>query len=654
MSRRSFAIRFAAALVLTMSVPLLTCIVFLLLADLPMPYLPFGNPGWLTYGFSVLSIAATSGALTWALHARVLRLGGPPGSARRLHRIRQLAGLTVAAVMLHLLLAISVTAVDSGVQLALSGLNLLWLGTMLGVFGLVILTPLYVYCHGLFGEYFGPELGAEPVLPAALRTAVVGMGICLVAAAFPLLYHLTATGRLVPELLLIAAAQVIYAVGISWMAYRSQNRSMAPLHALLRLNRADDRAGLARVQAASLDEIGVFTNLLRDLLVARLDYLRDLEASELRTRMFAEAASDYLYEMDEELNFTFISDRFEALTGIPAALLVGQSAVDLGQDYVSTDRQRHLEDLRAHRPYRNYRFSARSPDGSVRHLQISAVPLFDEAGRFRGYRGAGTDVTAVVEAQQKLLDQEIQLVQAQKMEAVGQLTGGVAHDFNNSLTSVMGNLELVLSQGNLAQRQRGYAEAALEAAQRSALLVQRLLAFSRQQTLHPAPTDLAALLVAMADRLRALLGGTVSLQLMTESPCPPCLVDPQQLEQAVLNIVVNAGDAMPAGGTLTVRVGLAELREGEAGVPEAGRYLRVEFSDTGVGIPEAQLQQVFEPFFTTKPPGAGSGLGLSMVYGFVQQSSGGITVDRIEAGGTRVTLALPVADVRPQAVAAGA
>ena len=284
---------------------------------------------------------------------------------------------------------------------------------------------------------------------------------------------------------------------------------------------------------------------------------------------------------------------------------------------------------------------------------MSALPVSDETAHFRGYRGAGTDVTALVESHQQLLDREIQLAQAQKMEAVGQLAGGVAHEFNNSLAAIMGNLELVLGQDGLGQRQRRFAEQALESARRSALLVQRLLAFSRQQTLDAAPTDVPALLTAMSERLQALLGDSVSLRLICAPRCPPCLVDRQQLEQAILNVVVNAGDAMPTGGTLTVRAGLAELRQGEGGVAQAGTYLCLEFSDTGVGIPDAHLQQIFEPFFTTKPPGGGSGLGLSMVYGFVQQTRGGVTVERIDAGGTRVTLALPLAEVRSQLRAAG-
>ncbi len=254
--------------------------------------------------------------------------------------------------------------------------------------------------------------------------------------------------------------------------------------------------------------------------------------SEQRTRMFAEAASDYLYELDEHLRIRFISDRFEELTGIPAALIVGQSAVDLGRAHIAADRRAHQDDLLARRPYRGYRYSIRTRDGNVRHLQISGQPYFDETGRFRGYRGAGTDITEFVETEQRLLEAEAELGLAQRMEALGQVTGGVAHDFNNFLTAFMGNLELALGRDDLPDDAAGHIRAALDGARSSEALVHRLLAFSRRQTLRPAMVDVGEVLEDLGSMIEPLLGERIQLSMEPVTGEISALVDAEQLKHA--------------------------------------------------------------------------------------------------------------------------
>lgn len=372
---------------------------------------------------------------------------------------------------------------------------------------------------------------------------------------------------------------------------------------------------------------------------ARLE--RALNDSEQRTRMFAEAASDYLYELDEHLRIRFVSDRFEELTGIPAALIVGQSALDLGRAHIAADRRTHQDDLLARRPYRGYRYSIRTRDGNLRHMQISGQPYHDEAGRFRGYRGAGTDITEFVETEQRLLEAEAELGLAQRMEALGQLTGGVAHDFNNFLTACMGNLELALGRHDLPDDAAGYVRAALNGARSSEALVHRLLAFSRRQTLRPALVDIAELLEDLGSMIEPLLGERLQLAMEPVAGDVSAMVDADQLQQAVLNLVMNARDAMPDGGTLYVSASLTLLSANDPSGLPPGDYISIVVADTGTGIDAHLLKYVFEPYFTTKAPGEGVGLGLSMVYGFAAQSGGGVRVESVVGGGTQVEILLP-------------
>ncbi|MBK3749231.1 hybrid sensor histidine kinase/response regulator [Stutzerimonas balearica] len=323
-------------------------------------------------------------------------------------------------------------------------------------------------------------------------------------------------------------------------------------------------------------------------------------------------------------------------------------------------------------------------EGGERWLRLSGVPLYDHAEQLMGAAVVIIDVDAErrnevmlrqfnhalehevdlrTQALQEALDRltvEIQernhaeelLRHSQKMEAVGQLTGGIAHDFNNMLTGIIGALDLIrmrLDAGRHDDLPR-YLDAAHGSAQRAAALTQRLLAFSRRQSLQTRPTEVNALIRAMADLLQRSLSETTGFELELDEAAGLALADPNQLENALLNLTLNARDAMPGGGTLrieTSRLRIDAEQAAQHAVP-ADEYVRLRVIDTGAGIAPGLLDKVFEPFFTTKPLGQGTGLGLSMVYGFVRQSGGFVSVDSQLGQGTVIALHLPAAaaDVR--------
>jgi signal transduction histidine kinase len=270
-------------------------------------------------------------------------------------------------------------------------------------------------------------------------------------------------------------------------------------------------------------------------------------------------------------------------------------------------------------------------------------------------RGAALQVTvdqmkALVEEKDRLLDEknvaDLQLRQAQKMEAVGQLTGGVAHDLNNILTVITGTIEILAEAVADQPEMVAIAKMIDEAAARGADLTQRLLAFARKQPLQPREVDVNKLVMDAANLLRPTLGEHVELQMTLAGDASRSLIDPGQLTNAILNLALNARDAMAGGGKLTIETGNAVLDENYASKNidvVAGEYVMIAVTDSGHGIPAGILDQVFEPFFTTKDVDKGSGLGLSMVYGFVKQSRGHIKIYSEEGHGTTVRIYLPPA-----------
>ncbi|WP_414473718.1 response regulator [Microvirga sp. M2] len=271
-------------------------------------------------------------------------------------------------------------------------------------------------------------------------------------------------------------------------------------------------------------------------------------------------------------------------------------------------------------------------DGSERFFLDQTMLMHDDDGRPREFFGMWFDVTERKQMEQNLLH-------ASKLEAVGRLTGGIAHDFNNMLSVVIGNLDLLQRsiKGNAKAETR--VRMALEGAQRCADLTHRLLAFSRRQPLQVSIIDVGALMPGLLELMRRTLGERINVSLQLEDGIHPIEVDRAQLEAALLNLAVNARDAMPEGGDLSIAVGTQVLEEGKVDHP--GEFIVISVQDTGTGMPPEVLQRVFEPFFTTKESGKGTGLGLSMVYGFVQQSHGHVEIDSAPDEGTAIRIFLP-------------
>jgi PAS domain S-box-containing protein len=298
---------------------------------------------------------------------------------------------------------------------------------------------------------------------------------------------------------------------------------------------------------------------------------------------------------------------------------------------------RWIEDLKAGHEQNTLDARMVRPDGEVRVLRVEGRPVVDADGVVRRIAGTMQDVT-----ERRLIER--QLAQAQKMEAIGNLTGGMAHDFNNVLGVVVGNLDLLkrLIKDDAAATE--LCTEALDGASRCTDLIRRLLAFARRQPLRPEITDMNALVGDIARLLGRILGEDVVLNLHLDAGLRPVMVDPSQLEAALVNFATNARDAMPKGGRLDITTSNVVLDASYAALhPDVspGAYVRVEISDTGSGIPPEIIGRIFEPFFTTKEPGRGTGLGLSMAFGFVKQSGGHLSVYSEPSLGTTFRLYLP-------------
>ena len=287
-----------------------------------------------------------------------------------------------------------------------------------------------------------------------------------------------------------------------------------------------------------------------------------------------------------------------------------------------------------------------APSGKRAWYEFQFDILRDADGRQIAAFQIVYDVTERLEHAEQLARTEEALRQSQKMEAIGQLTGGIAHDFNNLLTGILGAMDILrrrISAGKYEDTQR-FMDAATASANRAAALTHRLLAFARRQPLDPKPTNANQLIRDMEDLFRRSLGERVLLTTEFAPDLWPTLTDPNQLENAILNLAINARDAMPKGGRLTITTRNAEFAEPiKQGAEEiaAGGYTVIEVADTGTGMSADTIAKVFEPFFTTKPIGQGTGLGLSMIYGFAKQTRGHVRIDSILGVGTQVSLYLP-------------
>jgi PAS domain S-box-containing protein len=398
-----------------------------------------------------------------------------------------------------------------------------------------------------------------------------------------------------------------------------------------------------------------------------------LRESESRFRQLAETIQEVFYITDvAEMRLVYISPAFEKTWGRPGSWLM-EDLHRLIETIHPDDRAQMILARGARRLGQkcDVEFRIRRPDGTERWILDRSFPIRAD-GALRT-AGLAQDITErkQAEAGLRLLNETLEqrvaaevaersraesaLRQAQKMEAIGQLTGGVAHDFNNLLTIIRGSTDLLRRDGLTEARRRRYVDAISDTADRAAKLTAQLLAFSRRQALTPVIFDIGARVITITEMINAVLGSRVLVDVKIEAE--PALVeaDISQFETALVNLAANARDAMDGEGQLTIRLfesAPPTVTEGATAVSEPDGYIAISVRDTGCGIPDAHLGQIFEPFFTTKEVGRGTGLGLSQVYGFVKQSGGEVTVDSQVGHGADFTLYLPRAR-KPPKLAAG-
>lgn len=492
---------------------------------------------------------------------------------------------------------------------------------------------------------------------------------------------------------------------------------------------------------------------------------RAVKVSERRFKDFTETGSDWYWETDADLRYSFISDGIVAVTGVPPEQHIGRSMQELSVRSPPQDNARIKRDLlQDRRPFREFTFQE-GTSGSEKWLRSSGHPIFDEQGAFQGYRGVTTNITDQVQAEERvrqaearlrgailslrdgfayfdaddrlvicneefrkvyetvagrivpgayfrdlleafvmsgavpeaagheqtyidkrlklhrksagtierqyadgnwyliaerrtsdggvclivtditeLKNREAELRRVQSLEAVGQLTAGIAHEFNNLLMGVVGNLDVLETCLGDDSNLKVYAEQAIRSAMRGRDLSDRLLAFARKQPLRPRNVDINEVVSHVVELLRPALGEKVEIVTFCGKELWPSALDPEQLESAFVNLAVNAWHAMPSGGRLTIETRNVKLDGTQATLEDdapAGDYVLATVKDTGDGMAPDVVQKAFEPFFTTRETGDGTGLGLSMVYGFVKQSRGRIEIDSKVGQGTAVRMYLP-------------
>jgi PAS domain S-box-containing protein len=388
-----------------------------------------------------------------------------------------------------------------------------------------------------------------------------------------------------------------------------------------------------------------FAKITRDMTEQRKAQLDALE-SERRFRLLVEGVTDYaIYMLSPEGIITNWNAGAQRIKGYSSSEIVGKH---FSCFYVAEDVDAGLPDRALARARLEGRYEAegwrRRKDGTRFWAGVVVDAIHDE-GKLIGFAKITRDLTERREAQLQLDQSREQLFQSQKMEAVGQLTGGLAHDFNNLLAGISGSLELMkkrIAEGRLTEIDH-YVAAAAGAASRAAALTHRLLAFARRQTLDSKPISPNGLVTDMVELIQRTIGPAIRLKIVLAPSLKLILCDPHQLENTLLNLCINARDAMPDGGQLTIETADVVVEHSAARERELdpGRYAVICVTDTGTGMSSDVLQRAFEPFFTTKPIGKGTGLGLSMTYGFIRQSGGQVRIDSEVGKGTVVRLYLP-------------
>jgi PAS domain S-box-containing protein len=471
--------------------------------------------------------------------------------------------------------------------------------------------------------------------------------------------HVEATLEAVYQRLVEKAAAILVDQGIKifltslfilFIIHRVVTRHLADIAAFFggyAARSGDERLALRRPPPRRPDELDRVVGGFNGLLDTVAGQRADLVAQEARARATIESLAEGVLIVGADGRIRDCNARAQALLGHTAGELVGTAmaqtiwtGVLADGSPVTSENSPSLLALRTGLPQLGVLIGVHAPAGEVRWFSVNAVPL--SAGE-RALTGA-TQIVVSFEDVTELRRTQEQLVQAQKMEAVGRLTGGVAHDFNNLLSIVSGNLELLAEQLDGRPDLRDLAARALYATGRGAALTRSLLAFARKQPLQARRIDLRAAVDEVRPMLSRTLGEAIAIEVAAAADLAACEADAAQLQAALLNLVINARDAMRGGGKLTIELSNAWLDADYAAAhPEVtpGGYGCLAVSDTGVGMAPEVLRRAFEPFFTTKKAGEGSGLGLSMVYGFAKQSRGHVRIYSELGHGTTVKLYLP-------------
>lgn len=435
---------------------------------------------------------------------------------------------------------------------------------------------------------------------------------------------------------------------LGWRVTRTIGGRLQQLDAAVRaLGRGEFRQ---KVQVGGLDEIGRLAQVFNDMSARVGDLYETLQRSEAQFRSLIENVSDFIVVLQADGTIQYSSPSFEREAG-QGNSVVGRNLLDLATEQDRAEVEKFLEAVRQRGmpgeadPVES-EFRIRQNNAGARILEASASNLLSHPA-VKGIVLNARDVTD----RRKL---EEQLMRAQRMEAIGTLSGGVAHDFNNILTVILGHTEVLLQETHSSRTQRDHLKSIDEASRRASALTRQLLAFGRKQVLQPKVFNLNSLIKDLDKMLRRLISEDIELREVTDPKLGTTKADPGQIEQVVMNLVVNARDAIKGGGRITIETANVTLDEdyvrGHAGV-RSGPYVMLAVSDTGEGISPEILPHIFEPFFTTKEVGKGTGLGLSTVYGIAKQSGGNVWVYSQVGRGTTFKVYLPRVD-EPESIAA--
>ncbi|TCS39315.1 PAS domain S-box-containing protein [Paucimonas lemoignei] len=385
-----------------------------------------------------------------------------------------------------------------------------------------------------------------------------------------------------------------------------------------------------------------FAKITRDI-TERKAVAESLQASQEQFRLLVQGVTDYaIYMLSPSGNITNWNAGAKRIKGYDETEVVG---THFSRFYTEEDRANGLPATALATAVKEGGFESegwrRRKDGSHFWAHVVIDPIYDESGAHIGFAKVTRDISERRESAKALEKAKEALFHSQKLEAIGKLTGGVAHDFNNLLNVIVTGLDVLVNEVNTPTGTK-MLESMRRAAMRGATLTQQLLTFARQQPLKQEKCNINRIIESFESVLRRAGKTSVGFNMKLESNLPPVLIDAAQLEAALLNLVVNASDATPDGGTITLETSTVELEDNEVKLLPAGKYVRVAVQDTGAGMPPDVAARAIEPFFTTKPVGKGTGLGLSQVFGLVQQSGGDLQIDSAIGKGTTVSFFLPV------------